>query len=311
MLGNNHLFFSILQFVGFPACLYYASVDCSWRRRLWPKQVLSVSEWKRCVGEDKKRFKHVYAAQSPPDVSVTSEESVFGTVVKQARFTSFPKRRFHQKNIMNQLFTLYPNINRLDIVDPSTRSHFVPKFDRESITILLDAWRNSKKMRSSGEKDRVTVSCCRCELLGIHSKLLNCEGIDQFTIQEQSEFMCICFSIMNIKGVRIVIDLFGLTELNRIEVPVGVEHLEICIDKIHLLSPEFTPKFTFWINDEGSCCKSISLSIGKLPEGYKDRSVQLIALDRCSKLESLTISSSINVDNEESLRLRNVSIVKT
>lgn len=171
VLYMNQIFFHILMFVGFPAVLYFSSVAQSWRSRIWPRQVLTMEEWKSAKTKGRKRKNKMYIRYpvQMEAVSIVSSNCVFGAYCTTARFTQLPRTKFHTYNILKQLFVTYPKLQHIEIVgncalDPSWQ------LDEHVIVILLNFWKlhAHNDNNNSTKQDKVLVfTNCNCAFLSL------------------------------------------------------------------------------------------------------------------------------------------------
>ena len=317
VFGDNHLFFSILQFVGFPACLFYASVDSSWRRRIWPHQVLTLSELTRCSHpRTKRRFTHVHPSQVAPRCAATSENSVFGHYVNKAKFTSFPERRFHQENIANQLFALYPNITDIEIHGANIQDWEV---DPHAINTLLNAWRKYwPKVDANIGYGTVTFFDCNLLSSFVSPFTIDCNKLNQVIVHE-NEARSTSWSPFfgrNSSTLKINIKRLELGEQPFcLDVSDGFSSIELNIETL-ILSSDCHSSFLIDVGNSfhnpGHVCQSFSLYLNQL-QRHSDPQIYLDGLDLFANLKVVSIPTEIRLPTvlAEHLAATNVLINRT
>lgn len=158
-LDTNQIFFQILLFIGFPALLYFSSVDRSWRARIWPRQVLTVREWKsaKTSGKKRKNKTYVHIPIPPNQTTIVASNCVFGAYCTKARFTQLPRTKFHRENVLKQLFVTYPRLESIEIVGEGGQdAEFT--LDPRAVTFLIRMW----KLYSSKQNQEKTLCLTDC-----------------------------------------------------------------------------------------------------------------------------------------------------
>lgn len=159
VLETNQIFFQILLFIGFPAVLYFSSVDRSWRARIWPRQVLTVREWKsaKTSGKKRKNKTYVHLPIPPNQTSIVSSNCVFGAYCTKARFIQLPRTKFHRENVLKQLFVTYPKLEAIEIVgEGSQDAEF--NLDSTAVNFLIRIW----KLYSNKQNQEKTLCLTDC-----------------------------------------------------------------------------------------------------------------------------------------------------
>lgn len=136
VFGVNHLFFSILSYTEFPACLpLCCAVHSSWRARLWPystsvttvqkqnpvDEIVRRKRKRTFRREQRERVRRALAEFAPAECtarSVVSAQASYGAHVAHAVFHTYPERAFHYRQMYQQMFVTYCHLRQLTLHVP-------------------------------------------------------------------------------------------------------------------------------------------------------------------------------------------------
>lgn len=133
----NQLFFALLQYLEFPACLALSSVHSTWCTRLWPyttSRLAAASDVgdhtatpgrkrKRAIRRERmQRIRQAMEAFEPDasrqTQSVVSAHASYGQCVTHAVFHTYPERAYHHRQMCKQLCFTYCNVQHLTLHVP-------------------------------------------------------------------------------------------------------------------------------------------------------------------------------------------------
>lgn len=198
----NQLMFTIWTCFEFPAVLRFASVDSSWKARLWPVQVLTVQEWRRASHRGKARRYLKPVVELDRDACITSRSCLFGRFVNSAVFHSLPTTRFHTKNVLQQLFATYSHIVDLSIVGPRHIKRW--QLNPEGVRDLFSFWHEFSLVQ---DRSRLHFHFMYCNVSSRVANRLTSLPFQQLSITEDSMDSSGCFRVCPFGGI-------SLTSLN-------------------------------------------------------------------------------------------------
>lgn len=324
----NHLFFSFLEFIGLPACLYLAAVHSSWKQRIWPRQVLSQKQ--HATALINKRIKR--STLNFSQHSLFSPNASFGYVCQKVVFSKLPETTEIGFHIMRQFFNLYTKLNSIEInfqlqENYDEKTNYGEQTNYYACVMLeMVLFYYIRNLRDSGEKyldlRLVNSECFRtCISTPFYPSQLNylktlkninfrnlCIEANSFVVRHlhlenlaNLNIQCLNIFIKQVKGYEMSIFNFGKSPM--------CKKVNISIDKIYVDSDGE------WLAPIGplTTCVEFSLQIGEVVVNngrYRTPRYLPVLLNDFDNLKSVTLSKNMFILSKQAaiLKARGVNI---